>query len=379
MRVLLHIGMPKTGSTALQTACTRHAATLAQAGVLYPSVRSHPVKHHFFSLVVRPSELEPMAFGRVYVGRPDLMRADFDAQWNEVKRQIRRHAPHTLVLSSETLFHEMTPERAAVLRAALAGVANTLEIVAYVRRPSAFYLSSVQERLKKSAHIRPPAPLAFRAVAESWSRLLEAPVRLAGFDRSMLKDGDIFRDFCARFLPEVNLPEGMTAPRVNETVSAELMTLLQDYRRINHPELGRVETADSNRYRRLICKAEAAEGCAKRPKLRADIAQYIDQGSVDLLWLDETCGIRFDGIDYAAIRVPDDVSFADVKRVTDLCEVDTERMQALQMRAANMLLMPRIALPESWRGWLVRRINTRGVRWLRWILGPLKRKLYAWF
>lgn len=378
MHVILHIGMTKTGSTALQTACTRHAATLAQASVLYPSVRSHPVSHHFLGLMLRPPGQEPGAFGRAYVGRPDLVRADFDAQWREVKRQIRRQAPHTLVLSSETLFHELTPERAAVLRAALAEVADSVEIVAYVRRPSAFYLSRVQQDLKHSAHFRPPAPLAFRAVVESWARLLEAPVRLAPFERAQMADGDIFRDFCARFLPALTLPADVTAPRANESMSAELMALLQDYRQVNHPHLGRLETADSRRYRRLLHKIEAAEGGGTRPQLCPDIAQAIDQGSVDLLWLDKVYGIRFDGIDYDAIRAPETVPLAEATRVAELCAVDAARMQALQMRALRRLLVPRIALPEAWRGWLVRRINTRAVRWMRQATAPLRRKLHAW-
>jgi len=372
--------MPKTGSTALQTTFSHHAAALEKMGVLYPSVRSHPVTHHFLRLGFRPPDLSPRAFDLPYNDRQDLRLSDFYTQWRAVKRQIRRKKPQVLVLSSESLFVAPDPKYATPLRKALTEIADTLEIVAYVRQPSARYISHVQQTLKHANSFPPPGPLEFRAVIEAWEKEFNGPVRIVKFERSALKDGDIFCDFLTRFIPSVKLKMKAPELRYNETMSAEAMVLLQSYRLLHHPDKNHGYIEDATRFRRLLQKIEPSKHENRKPRLHTDIEHFIDHCSIDLLWLRDKHNIRFDAVDYEAIKPirPELNPFRDLKRADELCEIDERIMQDLSLQAIHKLITPRIQLPNSYMNWLRRRINTRGVRLLRQTSGYIRRKFYAW-
>lgn len=47
-RLIIHLGLPKTGSTSLQTFLRENAAALADAGIHYPKVREENADHKFF-------------------------------------------------------------------------------------------------------------------------------------------------------------------------------------------------------------------------------------------------------------------------------------------------------------------------------------------
>jgi hypothetical protein len=376
--VVLHIGSSKTGSTALQTACRKHSKALLAAGVLYPEVRSHPVSHHFLGMLVRPVDEQARAYGGAFADSPDLLRADFISQWRSVQRQVQRLRPKVLLLSSETLFILPQPEGAEQLRLLLEDIAGSLEIVAYIRRPSAFYLSRVQQDLKHSGAFVPPGPVLFREVIESWERLLKAPVKVAAFARESLLDGDIFRDFVSRYLPQVNLTSALVADQENQTLSAELMALLQDYHRTNHPHPRRWGVEDSRRFRLLLQKIDHQDQGFRRPQLRADLVKYIDCCSTDLLWLESRYGVRFVGLDMALVGTVEHGLFAGLDKVCELCEVDSVRKERMLLLAMHKLLRPRFKLPGLLDRWRARYLNSAVLRILRRLLLPLRRKFNAW-
>lgn len=378
LHVILHIGSSKTGSTALQAACRKHADALLAAGVLYPEVRSHAISHHFLGLLVKQPGEQARIYGQAYVGHPELLQADFAAHWRSIKRQVQRHKPRVLLLSSETLFVVPEPEKAAALRQLFLELAGSWEVVAYIRRPSAFYLSRVQQDLKHSGHFSPPDAIAFRDVVESWQQLLGAPVKLAAFARESLHDGDIFRDFLSRYLPQVRLAEDLRAGTANETLSAESMALMQDYYNCNHPGKERWIVEDSRRYRALLQKTERLEGGGRRPELRADIAAHVDRSSVDLHWLDAQYGIRFSGVDLASIGSGNADMYLRISRVAELCEVDQARKERLMLMMLRLLLTPRLKLPVFIVNWLSRHQNWLWLRGIKQVVRPLRKKLNAW-
>jgi hypothetical protein len=77
-----------------------------------------------------------------------------------------------------------------------------------------------------------------------------------------------------------------------------------------------------------------------RPRLKEDIADRIDHGTVDLLWLRNEWGIAFRGIDYGQIR-PDDAILSERfpakdALVEDICHVDVELRDRLVMVALEI-------------------------------------------
>ena len=89
LRIYVHVGVPKTGTTYLQDVLFRNRRELARAGVLYPA--AYPEEH--FDAVV---DLRDMTFG----GFED---PDLRGRWERLARSATRWRGHTVVLSHELL------------------------------------------------------------------------------------------------------------------------------------------------------------------------------------------------------------------------------------------------------------------------------------
>ncbi len=85
---LVHIGPPKTGTTALQSALHTHRAELANHGVLYASRLRHD-----------RAAVAAVAFEVLPPGYPD----DAPDRWNRLSRTVREANVDRVVVSSETL------------------------------------------------------------------------------------------------------------------------------------------------------------------------------------------------------------------------------------------------------------------------------------
>jgi hypothetical protein len=133
VRLVLHAGTPKTGTTALQQALFRNRDALASRGIWYPPARVDPVqkKHQFLVELL-------------LAGDETALAAAFD--------DIVGAAPpetHTLVLSTEGVFNHWWDYPLAS-RAMLEqlGVPFALEIWTCFREPLAFTLSQYVQLLR---------------------------------------------------------------------------------------------------------------------------------------------------------------------------------------------------------------------------------------
>lgn len=343
MRVILHIGMPKTGTTALQTRLARNSVALRRHGILYPRVESN-ISHQFLSLPLRERTGLPRELRDIYEGRPDLIQRDFQRDWDRVQRQIERYRPHTLILSSERLLWVSDMERAEAFRDRLRQLSEDILVVAYVRQPSSRYLSGVQQTLKGTGTFRPPSPIRFREQLERYETLYPGQLRVAAFEREQMRDGDIVADFAGRFLPPEALGLLSEKQRVveNETVSAEAMAIMQDYHQVNRPGMGFGLQWETTVFWRRLRLAERRYGFFTRPRLKPEVAEFIDRASVDQLWLRDTHGIVFPKINYDTIAGTDANPYGEVKRVDEVCVVDEAVKREILMRM----------LKDGHRSWL---------------------------
>ena len=134
-RLLLHIGMGKTGSSALQVALVRNRDALAAAGVRYPE--------HASDTRARK--------GRAGSGNglalQDLLTTDGGAL-PEIAG-----AP-TVLYSSEFLWY-FRPDRMAALRDQVEARGVQLEVIAYVRDIAGMVVSSYAQSVKRSRYVAP--------------------------------------------------------------------------------------------------------------------------------------------------------------------------------------------------------------------------------
>lgn len=134
MKIFIHIGRHKTGTTTLQKILSNKENELLKSGILYPTVGRDPEKgfHH-----------------RVFAG---LLRDD----WGQVNKQINKIFDEaikakvdTVLLSSEILSRSgWSVDRLKTLRN-LFGSDVEVKIVVYLRPQDDFLLSTYAERVKR--------------------------------------------------------------------------------------------------------------------------------------------------------------------------------------------------------------------------------------
>jgi hypothetical protein len=305
MRVVLHIGMPKTGSTMLQNCLRASPAVLARHGVLYPeNPPGCPFNNHRL-----------LIFG--FLGFDDLPRhvrkharytaaslahdhAEFLAH---VRAQIAAMRPACTVLSSETLYRPLPPLGQASLRGAMAGLgaeSGATTVAVYLRRPSEYYLSALQQHLKSAHAITPPRVQSPLKVLESYAAAFGTDALAPRvYDRRLLTEGDIVADFLAAHLPEAGInPKALARPAdSNETVSGEAMDILRAFRLAFHAQADNVPSRAGAALLRTLRRIDRALG-APRPRLHAGIAATIDYARTDALVLRDRHGLVFPDIDY---------------------------------------------------------------------------------
>jgi hypothetical protein len=123
------------------------------------------------------------------------------------------------------------------------------------------------------------------------------------FSRAALHRGDIVADFTRHHLSSYSVEyEKLTrAGEVNISISAESMQIMQSFRREFHAGRDKMLTKDSDGLRIALRAADSAVD-APRSKLRPEIAEIIDYGAKDPLWLRARHGIVFPDFDYRRLR-----------------------------------------------------------------------------
>jgi hypothetical protein len=341
MKVLLHIGMTKAGSSALQEGLAAAQKDLEGRGILYPD-RGRTRNSHLLLLEgLVPPERLPRGLRGMYREDFQAMARDRRAWLDELRKVIAKRRCHTLILSEEFLFYVRSEEGLTELRRRLLALAGAvdIEVIAYVRRPSEHYLASVQQRLKGAHSIPGPNPVGYRQAIDGFDAHVADRMHVVHYDRASWVDGDIVRHFLATLLPGAESVV-RPGPAVNESLSAEAMSILAEYRSRFWSDQDNRMTPDTNEVVRVLSTLDATSGDARRARLHDHIAQMVDLGSTDLLWLRDTHGITFDGVDYAAIHRPA-TRHEPLPRVDCICPVDDDRREELLWGAVHHLATAR--------------------------------------
>ena len=325
MKFIVHIGMPKSGSTALQYGLSAMRPAFARQGILYPISPVIPNTSNFLLAGVLPFDDLPR-YLRQSIGKHKGDYTALYARWtDQIRAQAAETRADTVILSGENLYNIVHDKDAVKLRDELVALgATSIEIVVYVRKPSDWYLSAVQQVLRASHLIRQAGSVRYRQVIEVYAAHVSPDVKVFEYNRRLFPGEDILAHFLQAV---VGIQAEAVAPEVdrqfNGTISAEGMSILRDYRLVNHKDDNSHFTKDTSRFRRAIAEADERVGGDQRPALLPDMKDRIDHGSPDILWLRDTYGIVFSDIDYD--RISDQSWAAVAKTVDDICAVDKKR------------------------------------------------------
>lgn len=312
MRTILHIGMSKTGTTALQETFARSREVLAAHGVLYP--RNPPGgqqrNHQVIACGLARFERLPREFHSRY---PDAAsaRAAFDDFAATLRARFAEARPEVLLLSGESMFRVFGPAAARRLVGLSADPddgpgghpGGEVRIAAYVRRPSEHFLSHIQQAMRFSHRPRPARSREILPVLDSYARFFGAEaIDARPFQREIMADGDVVSDFCARHLADRGVTRAdLAVPKfVNESLSAEASDVSRRYRAEFHPGKDRF-SPDSRVLLAELARIDSRLG-ATRPRLRPGLGEALDYASAEPLALRERYGIEFAGLDYGRLE-----------------------------------------------------------------------------
>ena len=336
MDVVIHAGMPKTGTTALQNALRAHRGALADHGVCVPDVDAS----RLLGAIVRDFETLPRPLRHWFPGAGDFRKAQADAIG--ILRECVEGGWSRLVLSSEYLYGASAAGLQRLVRA-LPG-ATRLSCVFYVRSPASFYLASLQQRARASGSVmtpgdfladRVPAEFRYRPLAfiELCRRALTPNIEVCRYERTHLEGGDIRSDFWRRAGLDTALLTGEEPGEDNAALSPEAVKLLLEYRRQWHPRK-LDDTFLPHGTVLLSCLRDQQGRAALKPGVGAVIAAGRRSA---LEGLRDEHGIVFADVDYGFPETA--MPWGDGEPVLDdLIDVDPQRYEALVLSVIHTLL-----------------------------------------
>ena len=289
MAIYLHIGFPKTATTSLQLALQAHQAELADAGVCYPLIDSD-FKQRYLKVFDQKGQ------------QNDAARAGLKVSVDRMADQIRNSGcPHT-VLSCEELTNFMmmafSPNNLHRLRACLTEIDPDIRLIAYVRNPADYYLSILQERLKRHGGTLKPDDFQtrFATIILLYEEVFDAPAHVREFHPTRLLNGDIVEDF----FDAVGITglETKSWDRItsNESISPEVLLALDLSRRELDPEAKRTtyQFAESELLWRRLRRQASDAGLARKPVLYKSAHDAVVAANLDdARRLQERYGIDF--------------------------------------------------------------------------------------
>ena len=340
--LILHIGHPKTGTTALQRGYLRQRHELAAKGLLYPYLNKESDRHTSLvpALIGKELVTGDVAFLPHWPGG-DVM-GQSQHMWQHVQAQIAEHRPAKVVLSGEGFFQLQRRWQMERMGAVLGELFDKITVVAYLRSPQTRFLSSYQQGLKTSGHRAFLHPRPYMPVLSTWARFGPGPLNLHVFDRKALIGGDVVEDFATRYTPEV-LDEirARPNPELNTSLSAEAMAVLEAYTDRVDGLTGADRRAAWQPLREVMLRLDQSLPGFTRPRLTDTASAKIQRRSMDIRWLLEDQGITFDDVDYKIVATED----RDEKwfpSITELCPVDEARRNALAEALEQELARPTV-------------------------------------
>ena len=296
MHVIVHIGQPKAGSTAIQAALHLQLQHLEEAG-FFVATRAGEVQDLSLALTrydwVAASPILRLKFGTMAAAR------DFsERRWDRLRSLVRERRPEVTLLSSE---HFMSPAVAGPLLERLAQTFERVSVICYLRDPVTHYVSNIDQKIRggdRFSELRPPVSTGrlqvFAAVRAYHDRIKSGDLVLRNFDRANLVAGDVVADYFAQvshITGRIFTPVG-TSRSSNESLcgaaTAWLLTLNETYDRRGGP----VDPAALELRRALVARLRWSEALKELPRLKlsdpALIAPIRRAARADLDWLNAT-------------------------------------------------------------------------------------------
>ena len=231
MKIVLHAGFPKTGTSSLQNYLARHRLELDQNGIIYPQFDQRD-SHWLLTAAFHDS---PESYHHV---QRRIAAGDVSSQLNAAKRKLLSllatvKDDKVILLSHEGIGGNLRGVRGvSELRDTLLDFTDHLQIVAYARSPVELYPSYIQQRLKGlEKRVTPPDDWVsdHAARAEHLRGIFgEERCEIHIYSPSTLLNGDIIDDFALYLFRTTGkqLPLSPSRERRNTSICAPACAIL---------------------------------------------------------------------------------------------------------------------------------------------------------
>ena len=324
MKVILHIGSGKTGTSSIQQSLADSSGYLLKNGIQYP-VLDGDVNHNYLTAPFRP--VTPRGMLQRYGSRAKVIDRT-DRLWKILAKRAKRHPQHTLVLSAEALLYLGDVDGfCRRLNAEIPSISE-VEIVVYLRRPSSHFAAKTQQSLRASSKVLQPVRLLNAPALRSWQK--HGQLRISEFHKPLLRDQDVVSDFWHNTFPAVEPAASAGSVNENVSLSGEGMALLQRYRCRFCADKDGLFLPQTDSLIRLIGQLEKSNSqniVFDRPSLHADVRDFIDYSTNDNNEVADEFGFRFSQL--KACKATPTLKSRPFARVEDVMKVDFGKVVGL--------------------------------------------------
>lgn len=304
--LVLHIGSPKAGSSAIQTSLLS-----ARWGAAWAGIPPNPYGKPYPSGFIAGLYLKPKALPRFLAQRQQQDSARFERDLTRYRHLIRRciqprwhKPPKVLILSCEYLWRLSQSSVEALRRDFEDLGCNRFLVVAYVREPGSLYGSALQQWSRLSTNLQRFDPLVWRYELrqrlQTWNFVFGESLVVRPFERGQLPDGCVVRDFQNQFVHGLadlpGWPDLTPVADVNRSATTE--ELLAMHTKMAHDvnpaqqSWAHIASSLTRHWDELKTRTEDKSGT--RIRVRAEVLHLIRQRHWDdLCWLADRYGVQF--------------------------------------------------------------------------------------
>lgn len=233
-QTILHIGLDKTGSTAIQLACLNNKRLLLENSILYPLF---DFSHGQLGSCFYENPVEYIH--NVELARTDRKQIELEDEHylRNLMLEIEGSTAKTMILSSEA-FSYMDAPSVSRLQHFLAAISERVQVILYCRPPLSYAVSALSQRARTGMPLWSEPPVQeIRKICHAYEEAFgHENITARTFVRESLPDGDVRLDFFSfvGLLPEyVKRSMRLGGERDNSTLSAEAILIAEALRKIH--------------------------------------------------------------------------------------------------------------------------------------------------
>jgi len=278
---VLHIGMHKTGTTAIQGCLSGYDDGTTRYADLGPSNHSVPLA----TIFADNPELVP---SHRMSGRSQSEVCKLQEKWSLALERDLRGPSRRLILSAESLTTNMMSLKAVIrLRDRIASAGRSVQVITYVRDPVSLANSKFQQRLRGGEtrlHVpRPNYRARFKKIIDAFGRDRTEFIR---YDRVLFPDRSVVRDFATRFSI---MPEKPLLGDTNPSMCQDAAALLLEFNRHGPRASGTPALARARQRFLRVLRFDLVGPPFRLPDAWLNCAIHMP----DLQWLSQNTGVSF--------------------------------------------------------------------------------------